>query len=161
MGRVFGLDVSKHVAEVAVLEEGALERHRFPARVGAIRAFAQQLRPDDRVAFESCTNAVAFHRLLCQHAGHRFAAGLGQQREGEQPGHLGIGGQDPVQQADEPDRDCLARLIRWPIVISGTRYAFAISAVVMPATARRVSATWLARESAGWQHRKSSVSVSS
>ena len=69
MGRVFGLDVSKHSAEVAMLEEGALERHRFPARVGAIRAFAQQLRPDDRVAFESCTNAVAFHRLLCQHAG--------------------------------------------------------------------------------------------
>jgi hypothetical protein len=35
---------------------------------------------------------------------------------------------------------CLARLIRWAIVASGTRNALAISAVVSPPTARRVSA---------------------
>jgi hypothetical protein len=36
---------------------------------------------------------------------------------------------------------CLARLIRWAIVASGTRKARAISAVVRPPTARRVSAS--------------------
>ena len=36
---------------------------------------------------------------------------------------------------------CLARLIRWAIVASGTRNARAISAVVSPATARNVSAS--------------------
>ncbi len=35
---------------------------------------------------------------------------------------------------------CLARLIRWAIVGSGTRNAWAISAVVKPPTARNVSA---------------------
>ncbi|CAM5713977.1 hypothetical protein SCALM49S_08537 [Streptomyces californicus] len=55
----------------------------------------------------------------------------------------------------------LARLIRCAIVASGTRWARAISAVVRPPTARRVSAIWAAGESAGWQHRTSRVSVSS
>jgi hypothetical protein len=35
---------------------------------------------------------------------------------------------------------CFARLMRCPIVDSGTRNAFAISAVVRPPTARSVSA---------------------
>ena len=57
---------------------------------------------------------------------------------------------------------CLARLIRWAIVASGTRKARAISAVVRPPTARRVSASWRRRATApGWQHRNSRVSVSS
>ena len=37
------------------------------------------------------------------------------------------------------------------MVASGTRKARAISAVVMPASVRRVSATWASKESAGWQ----------
>ena len=49
---------------------------------------------------------------------------------------------------------CLARLIRWAIVASGTRNAAAISAVVSPPTARSVSATCDGGVSAGWQHRK-------
>jgi len=71
MSRVIGLDVSKHSAEVAVLVPGreTPERRRFPAQPAAIRAFALELGPQDRVALESCTNAFAFHRLLCQHAG--------------------------------------------------------------------------------------------
>ena len=71
MSRVIGLDISKHSAEVAVLVPGreTPERRRFPARPAAIRAFALELSPEDRVALESCTNAFAFHRLLCQHAG--------------------------------------------------------------------------------------------
>jgi hypothetical protein len=47
------------------------------------------------------------------------------------------------------------------MVASGTRKAFAISAVVSPPTARRVSAMADAGVSAGWQHMKSNISVSS
>jgi hypothetical protein len=56
---------------------------------------------------------------------------------------------------------CLARLMRWAMVASGTRNAAAICDVVRPPTARNVSAIWLGGESAGWQHRNSRVSVSS
>ena len=56
---------------------------------------------------------------------------------------------------------CLARLMRCAIVASGTRNALAICAVVRPPTARSVSATADELVSAGWQHMKSSVSVSS
>jgi len=71
MGRVIGLDISKHSAEVALLEAGSssCRRRRFVASPAGIRAFAGKLGPDDSVALESCTNAFAFHRLLCQHAG--------------------------------------------------------------------------------------------
>jgi len=55
----------------------------------------------------------------------------------------------------------LARLMRWAMVPSGTRKALAIWAVLRPPTARRVSATWEAADSAGWQHKNSRVSVSS
>ena len=56
---------------------------------------------------------------------------------------------------------CLARLIRRVMVASGTRNARAISAVVSPPTARRVSAICEAGDSDGWQHRNSRMSVSS
>lgn len=71
MGRVIGLDISKRTAEVAILTPGkkAPARQRFPADAASIVGFARRLTPDDRVALESCTNAVAFHRLLCEHAG--------------------------------------------------------------------------------------------
>src|SRR3954469_2897764 len=54
-----------------------------------------------------------------------------------------------------------ARLIRGAIVASGTMNARAISPVVRPPTARSVSATCDAGVTAGWQHRNSSVNVSS
>ena len=71
MGRVIGLDISKRTAEVAILLPGTqeLRRHRFTADAPSIVAFAKHLTGADRVALESCTNAVAFHRLLCHHAG--------------------------------------------------------------------------------------------
>jgi transposase len=71
VGRVIGLDLSKHSAEVAVLHPGQStpQRWRFPAEPGPLRKFAQQLGPEDRLALESCTNAFAFQRMLCQHAG--------------------------------------------------------------------------------------------
>ena len=56
---------------------------------------------------------------------------------------------------------CLARLIRWAIVASGTRNALAISAVVRPPTARSVRAIADGGVSAGWQHMKSRTRVSS
>ena len=56
---------------------------------------------------------------------------------------------------------CLARLMRWAMVASGTRKALATWAVVRPPTARRVRATCEGGDSAGWQHRNSSVRVSS
>src|SRR5216684_1567217 len=56
---------------------------------------------------------------------------------------------------------CLARLMRWAIVASGTRNAFAISAVVRPPTARSVRASCEGTDREGWQHRKRSVRVSS
>ncbi len=56
---------------------------------------------------------------------------------------------------------CLARLIRWAMVVSGTMKARAISAVVRPPTQRRVRAMADAGDRAGWQHRNSTVSVSS
>ncbi len=56
---------------------------------------------------------------------------------------------------------CLARVIRRVMVASGTRNARAISAVVRPPTARRVSAICEAGDSAGWQHMNSRISVSS
>ena len=56
---------------------------------------------------------------------------------------------------------CLARLMRWATVASGTSSARAISAVVRPPTARNVSATCETRVSDGWQQSSSSASVSS
>src|SRR5215218_3405399 len=56
---------------------------------------------------------------------------------------------------------CLARLMRWAMVASGTRKALAISPVVRPPTALSVRAIWEAGDSAGWQHRKRRVRVSS
>ena len=56
---------------------------------------------------------------------------------------------------------CLARLIRWAIVASGTRNALAISAVVNPPTARNVRAMADDEVSELWQHMKSRMRVSS
>ena len=56
---------------------------------------------------------------------------------------------------------CLARLIRWPTVASGISNARAISAVVRPPTARRVSATCDPVLWAGWAQSSSKVSESS
>jgi hypothetical protein len=43
----------------------------------------------------------------------------------------------------------LARVMRWATVVSGTRNARAICAVVSPQVTRRVNAIWAGRESAG------------
>ena len=55
----------------------------------------------------------------------------------------------------------MARVSRLAIVASGTRNALAISAVVSPASVRKVSATRASSVSAGWQHVNISRSRSS
>ena len=55
----------------------------------------------------------------------------------------------------------LARVIRWAIVVSGTRNAAAISGTVRPPSRRRVSATRASGARAGWQQVKISRSRSS
>jgi len=71
VNRVFGLDIHKLFAKVAVLKPDSPrpDRFRFPATADGVRAFAAKLGSRDRVALESCTNAFAFHRLLSKHAG--------------------------------------------------------------------------------------------
>ena len=54
-----------------------------------------------------------------------------------------------------------ARVIRWAIVVSGTRKAAAISGTVSPPSSRSVSATRASGARAGWQHVKISRSRSS
>jgi hypothetical protein len=54
-----------------------------------------------------------------------------------------------------------ARLIRVAIVASLVPYAWAISAVVSPPTARNVNATWEVGLNAGWQHSTSNARLSS
>ena len=55
----------------------------------------------------------------------------------------------------------LARVTRAAMVDSETRNAWAMSAVLIPQTSRRVSATWASRARAGWQQVKMSRSRSS
>ena len=55
----------------------------------------------------------------------------------------------------------LARTRRWAMVVSGTRKAWAISAVVSPPSSRSVRATCTFVARAGWQHVKISRSLSS
>lgn len=71
MGLTVALDIHKQYAEIGTRGPGSriTRHHRIPATVEQIAAFARTLGPDDQVVLESCTNAVAFYRLLCQHAG--------------------------------------------------------------------------------------------
>jgi transposase len=69
--RNIGLDVGKHVAEIAISEAGRGTRPagRVAATPAALREFAQTLRPDDQVALEATTNTWAIVELLEAHAG--------------------------------------------------------------------------------------------
>jgi transposase len=69
--RSIGLDVGKHVAEVAIAETGSATRRagRLEATPAALREFARTLRADDQVALEATTNTWAIVELLEAHAG--------------------------------------------------------------------------------------------
>jgi len=69
--RSIGLDVGKHVAEVAISEPGRGTRSagRISASPESLRAFATTLRPDDQVVLEATTNTWAIVELLERHAG--------------------------------------------------------------------------------------------
>lgn len=69
--RSIGLDVHKHFAEIAVLEADRQMHHpdRIQTTPEALRAFAQTLRPTDRVALEASVNTWPIAELLSAHAG--------------------------------------------------------------------------------------------
>lgn len=71
MTRAICLDIHKAFAQVGILDTrtGEVRQARFASHPDSIRGFAATLGKGDQVALESCTNAFAFHRLLCQHAG--------------------------------------------------------------------------------------------
>ena len=67
-GRNIGLDVHRDFCEVAVCQAGkVLPWPRVSARPRALEEFAEQLRPDDRVALEATGNALAIARILRPH----------------------------------------------------------------------------------------------
>lgn len=68
--RSLSLDVHRHFAQIAVLEDGHLRSAgRIPTTPEALRAFARTLGPNDEVVLESTTNTHAIVRLLQGHAG--------------------------------------------------------------------------------------------
>jgi len=67
-GRSIGLDVHRDFCEVAVCHAGKVSRWpRVSARPGPLKEFAEQLRPEDRVALEATGNALAIARILRPH----------------------------------------------------------------------------------------------
>jgi transposase len=69
--RSLGLDVHKDFAEVAEVVPGKGVRRlgRVGTTPAALRAFAEQLGPDDQVALEATINTFAIAKLLGEHAG--------------------------------------------------------------------------------------------
>jgi transposase len=69
--RSIGLDVGKHVAEIAISEPGRRTRSggRISAAPESLRAFAATLGPDDQVVIEATTTTWAIVELLERHAG--------------------------------------------------------------------------------------------
>jgi len=67
-GRSIGLDVHRDFCEVAVCQAGKVAHWpRVSARPGPVKEFAEQLRPDDRVALEATGNALAIARIIRPH----------------------------------------------------------------------------------------------
>ena len=67
-GRSIGLDVHRDFCEVAVCQAGKVAHWpRVSARPGPLKEFAEQLRPDDRVALEATGNALAIARIIRPH----------------------------------------------------------------------------------------------
>lgn len=68
--RSIGLDIGRHVAEVAIREGGATRSGgRVAATPEELRAFARTLGPDDQVVLEATLNTWAIVELLERHAG--------------------------------------------------------------------------------------------
>jgi transposase len=67
-GRNIGLDLHRDFCEVAAVHGGRVEHWpRVSARPGPLKEFAEQLRPDDRVALEATGNALAIARIIRPH----------------------------------------------------------------------------------------------
>lgn len=67
-GRSIGLDVHRDFCEVAAVVANKVQHWpRVSARPDPLLEFAQQLRPDDRVALEATGNALAIARIIRPH----------------------------------------------------------------------------------------------
>jgi transposase len=67
-GRSIGLDVHRDFCEVAICAAATVRRApRVPARPEALKQFAQQLGPEDRVALEATADALAIARIIRPH----------------------------------------------------------------------------------------------
>lgn len=67
-GRSIGLDLHRDFCEVAAVNCGKVERWPLvSARPGPVKAFGEQLGPDDRVALEATSNALAIARIIRPH----------------------------------------------------------------------------------------------
>src|SRR3954453_998518 len=78
-GRSIGLDVHRDFCEVAICEsDGRVRRAgRVATRPGALREFAEQLGPQDRVAMESTGNALQIARIIRPHVNEVVVANTG------------------------------------------------------------------------------------
>jgi transposase len=67
-GRCIGLDVHRDFCEVAIWEDGEVRRApKLAARPEQLEEFARQLGPEDRVALEATSNALAIARIVKAH----------------------------------------------------------------------------------------------
>jgi hypothetical protein len=67
-GRCIGLDVHGDFCEVAIWEDGEVRRApKLAARPEQLEKFARQLGPEDRVALEATSNALAIARIIKAH----------------------------------------------------------------------------------------------
>jgi transposase len=67
-GRSIGLDVHRDFCEVAAVTNAKVTHWpRVSARPDPLREFAEQLHPDDRVALEATSNALAIARIIRPH----------------------------------------------------------------------------------------------
>lgn len=67
-GRCIGLDVHRDFCEVAIWQDGEVRRApKLAARPEQLEEFARQLGPDDRVALEATSNALAIARIIKVH----------------------------------------------------------------------------------------------
>ena len=67
-GRSIGLDLHRDFCEVAAVNCGKVEHWpRVSARPGPVKEFAEQLGPEDRVALEATSDALAIARIIRPH----------------------------------------------------------------------------------------------
>jgi hypothetical protein len=68
MGRFIGMDVHRDFAQIAMVADGAVTGEgRVDCRSGPLKAWADQLHPDDQVALEATGNSDAIVAIVAPH----------------------------------------------------------------------------------------------